>query len=447
MEIVENSAESLSRQYAIKVSHEELSERLDEKIKEIQPKVNLKGFRPGKVPATHIRKVFGESMMEDVIQSTISEASQKAITDKELRTASQPQIQLKSKMKKIIAGEPLNFDLNIDLMPEFELKPLDDLKLEKLVAKMDEAERDEKIAELAKAHREYKERAATQKAKEEDRVVIDFKGFIDGEAFEGGEGTQQQVTIGSGQFIPGFEEGIVGLKKGDETKIKVTFPEEYASADLAGKDAEFEIKVHKVEARKKAPSVKTLAENLGFEGEEQLYERIEELASTELASLSHQKLKRALLDKLDEQYDFELPPRMVEQEFDAIWKQVQNDPEFKAELEKEDGDEEKLKKEYEAIAQRRVKLGLVLAEIGREQKIEVSNEELSHAIVNEAQRYPGSEEQIIEFYRKDEQAQMQLRAPIFEEKVVQAMLGKIEVTEKEVSREELEKEDESPYLD
>jgi trigger factor len=447
MQIVEKSGQGLSRVYGVKVPATELGKRLDARIAEIAPQLNLRGFRPGKVPQAHVRRLYGKSLMGEVIEQTLSETSQKVLDDNRLRVAAQPDLKPESDMEKVLAGKAdLAYEMAVEVMPDF--TPVDPatLKLERPIHTPTDAEVDESLAELAKQNRTYEPRTGkTVKAKDGDLVVIDFVGRIDGEAFEGGSATDAQLVIGSGQFIPGFEEQLIGAKLGAKVTVKVAFPEDYQVETLKGKAAEFEVEVKEVKAPVDAAPDDEFAKRLGLDSLEALKTALSGQLQREFASASRFKLKRALLDALDKGHSFELPPRMVEAEFDMIWQQVQADKERGGLGPEDEGkSDEQLQAEYRKIAERRVRLGLVLAEIGRTRGVSVSDEELAQAMRAEAMRYRGQEQQVFDLLRQNPTAQSQLRAPLYEDKVVDLLFSLAEITDKEVSKDELMQDDELP---
>ena len=444
MKIKELKAEGLSHTYAVTVPKEDLESKLEAKIKEMQPQVTLKGFRPGKVPASHIRKMFGQSIMKDVVEETVNETSQQAINDNKLRPAGQPQIDMRANGEDVTKGKAdLEYQLTVESIPEFEPVEPDTLKFTRLTHEADDKELEEEIAKLGEGQKSYKKKAKTAKAKKGDAVLIDFVGTVDGEAFDGGAMEGHQLVLGSGTFIPGFEDQLVGVKAGDELDVKVTFPEPYQAADLAGKDAVFATKVIEVQGEKDAVIDDDFAQKFGLADLEALKAAVSEQYNSQLELQSRMKLKRAILDELDKKHNFDLPPQMVEAEFGNIWQQVQAEKEA-GQLDEDDAKktDKQLEKDYRKIAERRVRLGLVLAEMGQKQEIQISNEELQQAMIAEARQYPGQEQQVIEFYQKNPQAIAQLRAPIYEEKVVDLIIEKAKVTDKKVTKDVLFEEDE-----
>ena len=443
MQIKELSAEGLSKTFSVTVPKADLAKKLTAKIKEMQPQVTLKGFRPGKVPEAHIRKMFGQSMMGDLIQEVVNESSQQVINDNKLRPAGQSKIDLRANGEDVISGKAdLEYQMVVESIPEFDPVDPEKLKFTRLVHAPAQKDLDERLKELASSQKTYKKKAKTAKAKNEDAVLIDFVGTVDGVAFDGGAMDGHQLVLGSGTFIPGFEEQLVGVKAGDELDVKVTFPEPYQSADLAGKDAIFATKVIEVQAATDSEIDDDFAKKFGMESADALKTAVKEQYEAELAGQSRLRLKRAILDELDAKHKFDLPPGMVEAEFTNIWQQVQAEKEA-GNLDEEDAKktDKALEKDYRKIASRRVRLGLVLAEMGQKHEIQITNEELQQAMVAEARQYPGQEQQVIEFYQKNPQAIAQLRAPIYEEKVVDLIVEKAKMTDKKVDKETLFEED------
>ena len=449
MNVIEKASEGLSRTYEIVIPADDLQARLSAKIEEIRPEVRLKGFRPGKVPTSHIRKMFGESIMGDLLNELVPETTQKTLDEKKLRPASQPDISVTSEAKDVLGGKAdFVFEIALEIMPDFE--PADPAKLSvtRPVAVVEDAEVNEALERLASESREFAAKKGGKNAKAEDGdvVVIDFIGKLDGEVFEGGSAEDARVAIGDGAFIPGFEEQLLGAKVGEERELNVTFPENYQAEQLAGKAAVFEVTVKGVESPQDAKVDDELAKRLGLENLDSLKEALSKRFEGEHAQQSRMKVKRDLLDKLDAEHKFDLPPKMVEAEFENIWREVASAME-QDQLEEEDKSksEDELKSEYRDIAERRVRLGLVLAEIGRRNNIDVTQEELSRAINQEAVKYPGQERQVVEFYQKNPNAVAQMRAPIYEEKVVDYILELADVSETKVSKDALyADEDEAP---
>ncbi|RYG18171.1 MAG: trigger factor, partial [Caulobacteraceae bacterium] len=435
----------LSRTLAVTIPAAELNEKLEARIKEVAPQVKLKGFRPGKVPASHVRKTFGREFMGEIVNASINESSQKALDDAKLRPAAPAEMKLTSDMDKVVAGqEDLAYEMSLEVMPDFEPVDPKTLTLDRPTYSASDADLDEALTELAGQAKSYEDKKGKAvKAAEGDQLTIDFVGKIDGEAFEGGSAEDADLVIGSGRFIPGFEEQLKGAKVGEEKVVNVTFPEDYQAKHLAGKAAAFDVTVKAIKAE--APSVvdDAFATRLGLESLDKLKELMRQNLDQQFAGAARFKLKRALLDQLDEKHAFDLPPRMVEAEFQGIWQQVEADK-AAGRLPEDDAkkSDDELKAEYKKIAERRVRLGLVLAEIGRANNVQITEQELNAAIMQEARNYPGQERQVLDFYRQNPNAAAQLRAPIYEEKVVDLIVGQAAVTDTPISKEELLKEEE-----
>lgn len=439
MNIKEVSAEGLAREVQITIAAADLVAKLDAKIDEIKGQVQLKGFRPGKVPAAHIRKTYGQSLMGEIVQETVNESSQKMLTDRDERPALQPEIKLAGEVDEVLEGKAdLVYDMSYEVIPAITLTDFAKLKLEKPVVDVDDTQVEEALGRLAEGRKDFEPRGKTAKAKEGDRVKIDFIGRIDGEAFDGGAGEGFDLELGSGQFIPGFEEQLIGTKAGDKKDVEVSFPEEYGASELAGKAAVFECTVHEVSAPKAAEINEEFATSLGMESLDKLKEAIREQISNDYNQMSRGHMKKDLLDQLSDQHDFELPPGMVEMEFNQIWQQFEqellND---QKKIEDLDESEDELRADYRSIAERRVRTGLVLAEVGNNEKIEVTQDELNQGLMQRVQQFPGQEQQVFEYFQQNPEAMAQIRAPIFEEKVVDFIVELASVTEKKVTLEEL----------
>jgi trigger factor len=447
MQVVEKSAEGLSRVWGVTIPAQDLADKLEARIAEITPTLRIKGFRPGKVPTAHVRRLYGKGLMSEVLEQTLSETTQKVLDENKVRPASEPDLKPEGDLAQVIDGKAdLAYEIAVDVMPEFEPTDLAKLSLTRPVYEPTEKEVGEALDELAKQNRTYETRTGkTVKAKAGDMVVIDFVGRIDGEPFEGGSANDVELVLGSGQFIPGFEDQLTGAKPDADLTVKVKFPDDYQVDALKGKDAEFETRVKEVKAPVDAKADDALAERLGVENLEKLKELLKANLQQQYASASRFKLKRALLDQLDDKHDFPLPPKMVEAEFAAIWTQVQQDK-ANGTLPEDDAakTDKQLEKEYRKIAERRVRLGLVLAEIGRANNIQVSDQELGEAMRQEALRYGAQAQQVFDLLRQNPNAQAQLRAPLFEDKVVDLIVEKAKVKDKKVSKDELLKEEDLP---
>ena len=435
MNIKEVSAEGLSRELQITVPAADLVAKLDARIEDIKGTVQLKGFRPGKVPAAHIRKTYGAQLMGEVIQETVNETSQQMLNDREERPAMQPEIKLVGEVDPVIQGEgDLVYDIAFDIIPAIELIDFSTVKLNRPVVEVDEEKVDEALERLASSRKDFEPRGKTAKSQEGDRVKIDFIGRIDGEAFEGGTAEGFELELGSGQFIPGFEDQLIGTKAGDTKDVEVSFPEEYGNAELAGKPSVFEVTVHEVSAPKDAEINEEFATSLGMESLEKLREAIRDQIGNDYSQMSRGHLKKDLLDQLSDGHSFELPTSMVSLEFEQIWQQFQNELEQQGQkMDDLDESEDDLRAEYKEIAERRVRTGLVLAEVGSKNEIDVTQEELNQGLVQRVQQFPGQEQQVYEYFQKNPEAMAQIRAPLFEEKVVDFICEMADVTDTPVS--------------
>ena len=447
LQIVEKSGEGLSRVYGVTVPVADLNQRLDARIAEISPQIQLKGFRPGKVPATHVRKMYGKGLMQEIVEQSVSEGQQQALDQAKVRPATSPDITPTSDIAAVLEGKAdLSFELAIEIMPDFEPVDVSGISLTRPVYEPSDAEVSTELDEIAAQNRTYETKTGkSAKAADGDMVVADFVGRIDGVAFEGGTGEDAEIVIGSNRFIPGFEEQLAGAKAGDAVTVKVSFPDDYPVDTLKGKPAEFEVTIKDVKAPVAGVADDALAERLGLADLQGLKDALKSQLVSQYSQASRYKLKRALLDVLDAGHSFPLPPRMVEAEFEAIWRQVEQDK-TAGELSDEDAakTDEQLRAEYRRIAERRVRLGLVLAEIGRKYDVVVADAELSAAINAEARKYPGQEREVFEAFRNRPELQASLRAPIYEEKVVDLIISKAKVADKPVSKDELFSEDEMP---
>jgi trigger factor len=376
MNVTETKSEGLSREFRVTIPKGDLAAKLNDKITEMQPKMNLKGFRPGKVPAAHIKKMYGKSIMGDIVNDLVNESSTKALEEKALRPASRPSIHLDVAADKVVAGEAdLDYHMHVEVMPDFEPTDVSALSIERMVAEPTEEEINDGLKRIADSNKSYATKEG--KAEKDDQVVIDFVGSIDGEKFDGGAAEDMPLVIGSGRFIPGFEDQLIGVSAGDEVNVNVTFPEEYQVETLKGKPALFEVKVKEVKGPKETEISDEFAKTLGLEDLEALKGALKAQLSGDLNFATRQQVKRVLLDALDERHAFDLPPLMVKAEFEQIWAQFEQEKKADRLSEEDKGkSEEELKAEYQKIAERRVRLGLVLAEIGRRASVQVTNEEL-----------------------------------------------------------------------
>jgi trigger factor len=443
MELIESQAEGLSRVYRVVASAADLQARLAAKIEEVRPKMRLNGFRPGKVPPAHIRKLYGPSMMQDIINETVQKSTQEGLARENVRVASEPRPELESDINQVIAGQQdLAFKLHVEVMPEFTPADVRSVSLVKIVAPVSEEQVETRLAELAKSSRRFAEKDGP--AAEGDQVVIDFIGSIDGEAFEGGAATDASVEIGAGRFIPGFEEQLIGAAPGEERTLDVVFPDAYPVERLKGKAASFAVTVKAVKAPAETEIDEALAQDVGFESLQALRSALRDRLEQEHSAQTRIRAKRALFDKLDALHDFPLPPGMVNAEFDQIWRQLSADRDA-GRLDAEDASksEEELRIEYRRIAERRVRLGLLLAEVGRRNDVDLTQEEVREGLIAQVRRFPGQEQSIYDLYVRNPQLMAQVRAPLYEEKVVDFMLELAQVETKTVSREELFADDEA----
>lgn len=444
MQVTETVSKGLSREFQIVIPAGDLNDRLMKHLDSIKGQVKLKGFRPGKVPVSHLKKAYGKSLMGDIIQKAVNELSTQALEERDLRPAQTPKIDIEGEMDAIIEGKSdLTIKLAFELMPEFELSDLSKLKLERPVAQVTDEDMNAALDQLAEQQKVFKSREKTAKAIAGDQVTIDFVGTVDGEEFEGGKGEDLPLVLGSGSFLPGFEDQLVDSKVGDEVTVNVDFPPEYAVSTLAGKPATFSVIVKDVAASEKAKIDDNLAKGLGVDDLSKLQVMIKDRLERDFARVSRDRLKRNLLDRLDEVHDFELPGGMVQAEFDQIWAQLKADLENVGEEDAEKNEQE-TQAEYRGIAERRVKLGLILAEIGRSNNIDISQEDLGKALQHEVSHYPGQEKQIYDLYNNNPQMINRLRAPLFEDKVVDFILELADVSESKVNREELFKDPDEP---
>jgi trigger factor len=447
MEVTETSTAGLKREYRVVVPATDLEARVNARLDDLKGRVQLKGFRPGKVPVAHLKRLYGKSAMAEVIEAAVREANSKIVTDRGFKLATEPKVVLppeEGAVEGIIAGKAdLAYTVELEIVPPITLADFKTIKLERLTAPVEEAEIDQAVQIVAEQSRPYLDKGDAP-AENGDRVVISFAGTVDGAPFEGGSGEDVGLVLGAGQFIPGFEEQILGVKAGESRTVNVRFPEDYRAVAVAGKDAVFSITAKKVEAPGSVTLDDDFAKTLGLESLEKLREAVRERIEREHASASRQKIKRALLDQLDAHHKFEPPPTLVEEEFKNVWSTIENDLKQQGRTFADEGTtEEKAREEYRAIAERRVRLGLVLAEIGEKNNLKVTDEQLSQAVVAQARMAPGQEQQVWDYYRNNPSALAALRAPLFEDKVIDFLLELAQVTEKPVSRDELYKEDEA----
>ena len=435
-------SEGLKREFNVVLAAQDLAERLTAQLVEMKDKVRINGFRPGKVPLEHLRRVYGRQVMGDVVQNVVNETHRKIIDENGIKLALEPKIVFpedEAVIEAAITGKGgLEFTIQMEILPKIEIKDFSGISVTRQVASVDDESVNEALNRMAEQSRPFAPRKEGQKSKTGDRVIVDFVGMIDGVPFEGGTGTDVPVDIGTGQFIPGFEEQLVGVVAGDTVIVKATFPAEYSAAHLAGKAATFNTVIKGVEAPGEAKIDDEFAKGFGMESLEKLKDALRSNISREYEAAARRKTKRELLDILDGQYDFELPPALVEQEFNGIWSQVMGDLQQAGKtFADEDTTEEAAREEYLGIAKRRVRLGLVLAEIGENAKVQVSDEEISQGVMERARQFPGQEKMVWDFYRQNPQAVAEIRAPLFEEKVVDHIFGLAKVTDQTVTAEVL----------
>ncbi|ANY77055.1 trigger factor [Microvirga ossetica] len=440
MQVTETLSQGLKREFKVVLPATELEERLNSELSTLKDRVRINGFRPGKVPVGHLRKVYGRSVMADVLQNAVNEANRKIVEDNGLKLAHEPQVQFPESQdeveKAMDAKGDLAFTVALEVLPVFELADLSDVSVKKPVAEISDVEVNESLERMAKQNRSFETKDGA--AVDGDRVVVDFVGRIDGTEFEGGKGEDIRVELGSNTFIPGFEDQLLGLKAGDTKLVKVKFPENYLAPHLAGKDAEFDVTVKEVEAPGELKIDDEMAKGFGMESLDKLKDAIRDAIKRDFDAQSRRKVKKELLDALDAKYSFELPPTLVEQEFSAVWAQVVGDLKSNNRtFEDESTTEDEAKAEYRKIAERRVRLGLVLAQIGEKSDIKISDDEVTQALIERVRQYPGQERQVWEFYQKNPQALAEIRAPLFEEKVVDQILSQVKVDEETVSKDTL----------
>ena len=436
MQTVETLNEGLKRAYTLKITAKDIDSRVDAEVKKVAPTIRMPGFRPGKVPANLVRKMHGEALTQDALNTTIQEGVQKIIADHKLRPAMQPSVSLEG---EFAPGGDAEVKVELEVLPDVPTPSIEGLKLERLVIPTDESAIDTQLAQIAGQQKAWEDAAEGYAAAQGDQVTMDFVGKVDDVPFDGGTGEGMAIEIGSGRLIPGFEDQLVGVKAGDEKQIQVTFPEDYGAENLAGKPATFDLKITKVQTAGETKIDEEFAKNLGLESLEQLRGILKGQLENETGGLTRTHMKRKLLDQLAAGHDFPVPPSMVEAEFQQIWAQLEHeagheeDPEAaKAELEKDRDD-------YRAIAERRVRLGLLLSEIGQANGVEVTQAEMNRLIAQAAQQYrPEDQKRFFQYIQQEPMAAAQLRAPLYEDKVVDFLFEKAEISEREVTREELE---------
>ncbi|RED42299.1 trigger factor [Rhodopseudomonas thermotolerans] len=446
MQVKETVADGLKREFQVSVPAADIDAKVDERLADLKDKVRLNGFRPGKVPTAHLKRVYGRSVAAETIDKLVRDTNDGIFSERGFRLATEPKITMPQDQKEIediLEGKSdLTYTVAIEVVPTIELADFKSFSVEKPVVEVGESDVDEAIKRIAEANRSYADKAEGAKAETGDRVTVSFKGTIDGVAFDGGTGEDIPVVIGSASFIPGFEDQLVGIAVGETRTIQVTFPTNYASETLAGKPAEFETTATKLEAPQETTIDDEFAKTLGMESLDKLKEAAKGRLAAEYAGASRLKLKRQLLDRLDEAHKFDAPPSLIEQEFEVMWRSINAEMQSTGKtFADENTTEDAAKEEYRKIADRRVRLGLVLSEIGEKNKIQVTDDEVSRAVIERARQMPGREKEVWDFYRSNPEALAQLRAPIYEDKVVDFILELANVTEKPVTREELYKDE------
>ena len=446
MQITESSADGLKRTMKIVIAASDINQRFDARLDDLKDRVQLKGFRKGKVPTVHLKKMYGPSVMSEVLDEAIKDTSLKAIEERKERPAMQPEIALSKdpeEIKRVIEGKAdLAYSMSFEVLPHVEVMDLKSLKLERLVADVDEADIDgaiEKLIDRSVTYPPIEARAAATG----DQVTLDFTGRMNGQIFEGGTAENAQIVLGQGQFIPGFEDGLTGAAPGETRLVKAKFPDAYPVKPMAGKDAEFQVTIKAVGAPVRPVTDDAFAVSLGVTDLAELRTLVTEQLKKELDDASRLKIKRELLDALEKAHNFELPGSLVEHEFNGIWEQLTNTLKQQNKTFADDGKtEDEAKADYRKIAERRVRLGLLVGEIGDKNKIEVTQDELRRALITQARQFPGQEKMVYEYFEKTPGAVAELRAPIFEDKVVDYVLSQAAPAEKKVTKEELFKQSE-----
>ncbi len=448
MQVTETLAEGLKHEFQINVPAADIEAKADAKLADMKDKVKLNGFRPGKVPVAHLKRMYGRSVMAETIEQLIRDTNNGIFTERGFKLATEPKVTMPTEEKDveaILSGKSdLTYTVAVEVVPAIALADFKTFSVEKPVADVADSDVDEAIKRIADQNRSYEAKADDAKAESGDRVTVSFKGTIEGTPFDGGTGEGIQVVIGSNTFIPGFEDQLVGIGKDETRTLKVDFPKNYASEQLAGKPAEFETTATLIESPKDATIDDEFAKMLGLESLDKLKEAARDRLTQEYAGATRQRVKRMLLDRLDETHRFDAPPSLVEEEFRLMWNSIKAEMESGGKTFADEGTtEEAAQDEYKKIADRRVRLGLVLSEIGDKNKITVTDDEVGRAVVERARSMPGREKEVWDYYRNNANALAQLRAPIYEDKVVDFILELANVTDKKVSREELYKDDDA----
>ena len=435
MQTVETLNEGLKRAFRITIPAKDIDARVDQELKSIAPQVRMPGFRPGKVPANLVRKMHGPALEQQALQTAVQEGVQKLMDEQKIRPAMQPSVELEEGG----IGKDAVVKVEVEALPEVPETELEGLKIERLRVEPSDAMLDEAVMRLAEGQKSFDPAPAKQVARKGDLLIIDFEGKVDGELFEGGKGEGMSIEIGSGRLIPGFEDQLVGTKANDQLVVKVAFPEDYPVAYLKGRDATFDVTVNEVQVPREVKADDAFAQSMGLEGIDQLRGLLKSQVEQELGGLTRTHMKRQLLDQLAASYDFPVPQSMVDAEFDQIWRQLDHEASHESDPEAARAEMEKDREEYRSIAERRVRLGLLLSEIGQKAGVQVSQQEMNQLIAQAAQQYKAEDRQrFADYVRQDPMAAAQLRAPLFEDKVVDHLFGKAEISERVVTREELE---------
>jgi trigger factor len=447
MQVTETLNQGLRREFHVVVPIAELDAKVNERLVELKDRVRMNGFRPGKIPVQHLKRIYGRAVLAETIEAAVQEVNAKIVNDHGFKLAGQPKVTLpeaEEQVKQVVEGKAdLSYSVAMEVLPKIELADFKNIKLEKLTAEPTDPEVEEGVQRIAERNRPYGAKGEGARAEKGDRVVISFKGTIDGAPFEGGSAEDMPAVLGEGGLLPEFEEQLIGLTAGETRTITVTFPASYPSEPLRGKTAQFEVVAKAVEAPGALTVDDAFAKSLGMESLDRLKDAVKDGLRREYATVTRRRLKRSLLDQLDERHKFDLPPSLVEEEFNNVWKTIVDDLQAQGRSFADEGtSEETARAEYRGIAERRVRLGLVLSEIGERNAIKVTDDEVNRAVMERARQFPGQEQQVWDLYRKNPNAVASLRAPIFEEKVVDFLVELADVAEKSVSREELLKEDE-----
>ncbi len=436
MQVNETQTDGLKRQFEIVIAAADIENRVNARLNDLAKKVKLPGFRPGKVPVSLMKQRYGASVMGEVLEETVNDSTNQALNDRGLRPAMKPKVEIVA----FDQGKDLQYKVDVEILPEVEPMDFAGLALERLTLAPAEADVEKALARIAESNKKSQEPAEARPAKSGDLVTIDFAGTVDGKELPGLQGEGFRLELGAGQFIPGFEEQLIGATVGEEREVKVTFPADYPAEDVKGKDALFKVSVKKLEEQVERTLDDAFATEMGLESLEQLKTRVREQLAGEYDNVARANLKRRVLDALAAQHSFNVPPGMVDMEFDAIWQQIEKDK-TAGQLDPEDKDksDDELKAEYRGIAERRVRLGLLLSEVGRRQNLDVSQDELNQAVMAEVRRFPGQEQQVLEYFRNNPSAVAGVRAPLFEQKVIDWIVGQAKVTDRAVDLEEFNK--------